>query len=132
MIQRIQSLYMFLWLPVALLIAALFPVYTVEEPVFIQSLLRPFAVVIASGMLAVFSIFLFKKRNVQLLINRINLLFMVVLFPVLLLWETGWTVEGITFGNAAYLPLPAAILLLLANRAIKKDENLIRSMDRLR
>jgi F0F1-type ATP synthase assembly protein I len=123
---------MFLWLPVALLIAALFPVFTFEEPVFIQALLGPFALAIASSVLTVFSIFLFKKRNVQLLINRINLLFMVVLFPVLLLWETGWTVEGITFGNAAYLPLPAAILLLLANRAIKKDVNLIRSMDRLR
>jgi F0F1-type ATP synthase assembly protein I len=132
MIQRIQSLYMLLWLPIAVLIVALFPVLTVEESVFVQALPGMFALVISSAVLAVFSIFLFKKRNVQLLINRINLLLMLVLFPVLLLWETGWTVEGITFGNAAYLPLPAAILLLLANRAIKKDENLIRSMDRLR
>lgn len=132
MIQRIQSLYMLLWLPVAWLIIFLFPLLQIEAPVFIQELPGPFALVLASGFLAIFSTFLFKKRKVQLLINRINLVIMVVLFPLLLFWSVNWSVEGIAFGNAAYLPLPAAILLLLANRAIKKDENLIRSMDRLR
>lgn len=132
MIQRIQSLYLLLWLPVAGLIIFLFPVWQIEAPVFIQELPGPFALVIASGFLAIVSIFLFKKRTVQLLINRINLILMLVLFPALLFWGADWNIEGITFGNAAYLPLPAAILLLLANRAIKKDENLIRSMDRLR
>jgi len=40
--------------------------------------------------------------------------------------------QEVSFGLGAILPIISAILFLIANSFISKDENLVKSMDRLR
>jgi len=90
--------------------------------------------------MCLFSIVQFKKRKLQMTIGRIVILLLLVLITFIfidlytladklvvteldVLMETGYGI---------YLPVAALPLVFLANRAIKKDENLIKSVDRLR
>ena len=42
------------------------------------------------------------------------------------------TVSNIIYGTSSYFPIAQVILLILAQQAIKKDEKLVRSSERLR
>ncbi|MFN3916641.1 MAG: DUF4293 domain-containing protein [Flavobacteriales bacterium] len=80
----------------------------------------------------------FKKRKIQLTICRIN--YLLVLAIIVLMFTNTMTFAesiGANPGNIAYkggffMPVPALIFLILAQRGIKKDEALIRSIERLR
>ncbi|MBP8822181.1 MAG: DUF4293 domain-containing protein [Flavobacteriales bacterium] len=104
------------------------------------SLKVPFAPVI--GLLSAFLlaiIFLYGNRTRQLRLARIlNLLVIAVevfLFitdnSVRAFLELGGEVEN-RFGPSAVLPLVMVVFVLLAIRGIRKDEQLVKSMDRLR
>lgn len=84
--------------------------------------------------LALVSIFLYRNRTLQITINRINILINLILLGLLAYYllnlsgETTVSMKGI----GSFLPLLSIALLILANYAIKKDENLVKSIDRLR
>jgi glucan phosphoethanolaminetransferase (alkaline phosphatase superfamily) len=97
-----------------------------------------FAVLILLILMPLIAIFLFKKRKLQLRIGSSAMLSYTIFVFVLaasvnesmkLAPETG-SQGNYNWGLA--LPFVGVILLFLANRAIKKDEALIRSADRLR
>ncbi len=85
--------------------------------------------------LATFIIFNFKNRKKQLLYCRILMVFICLLVG-LVFWygeqlkSPGSTAVTYLFGT--YLPVIQLILAYLAERSIKKDEDLVRSADRLR
>ncbi len=91
----------------------------------------------ATGILcATAAIFLFKNRPLQMRLALLSLLATaaLVLLALVLFWN-----ETALFGEASptpsmgsALPVAAAFLLVLARRHIKKDEELVQSMDRLR
>lgn len=87
-----------------------------------------------SAGLALVSLFLFKKRNTQIVINRLNiilnfLLLGLIVYQLLTLsGETSVSEKGI----GLFLPLVVVVLLSLATKAILKDERLVKSADRLR
>ena len=89
------------------------------------------------GILALVSIFMFKNRPLQL---RLGYLLMVlsILLPVvaaLLMFNEGHLNNpnvAIDDGIGIYTPIVALITTILANKYIKKDNNLVKSMDRLR
>ncbi len=100
----------------------------------------PFAPVI--GLIAVILVvivFLYKNRPRQLLLARTaNLLTMAVVVFLFITdnsirayLEQGGRVES-TFGVSAGLPLLMIVFILLAEQGIRKDEALVKSMDRLR
>ncbi len=136
MIQRIQTVYMIL---VVLLIGALFvwfpdvkdtagnALYSINEPLFL-------ILMIASLVLAITAIFSYKKRQKQFVLNRLNILCNFILLGVFV--YRSLTVSGETFvsekGIGMFLPILSIVFLVLANRAIQKDENLVKSVDRLR
>lgn len=100
----------------------------------------PFAMVLGFLSLALVGvIFLYRDRGRQLRILRaVNLLVMamaVFLFiadnSMRVYLRQGGPVEG-SFGLSAALPLLMVVFNLLAERGIRKDEALVRSMDRLR
>lgn len=97
-----------------------------------------FAVNILLVLMPLIAIFLFKNRKLQLRISSSAMLSFTA-YVILLAGVSnenlkkieGFTGEG-SFGWGLALPFVAIIFLFLANKGIKKDENLIRSADRLR
>jgi len=90
-------------------------------------------------VLSFVSIFLFKKRKLQARITRINLLLNLGIYAMIafyLLYETDFTFKMFftlfSWKITISFPLISSIFLYLANRAILKDEALVRSIDRLR
>ena len=94
--------------------------------------------VFISVILAFISIMSFKNRKTQLKLNMINYLSIIVLIVFVFLnfnnIENGLNLkeENIHYGLGMFLPLVSLVCLFMANRAIKSDEKLIKSMDRIR
>tara|TARA_B110000483_G_C17863846_1_gene415222 strand:+ start:63 stop:461 length:399 start_codon:yes stop_codon:yes gene_type:complete len=84
-----------------------------------------------SALLVLTAIFFYKKRKIQLLLNRIqifvHLLVLIILLISFKFWD-GFSTEDLWL----LVPSSSVLLLLFANKGIKKDENLIRSFDRIR
>ena len=80
------------------------------------------------------AIFQFKKRQLQFVLWRLNILTNLILLGFLvyqllnLSGETSVSEKGI----GAFLPVVVIVLLAIANKAIKKDKDLVKSVDRLR
>ncbi|MFK7749754.1 MAG: DUF4293 domain-containing protein [Kordia sp.] len=136
MIQRIQSLYMLLVAIVAGGLTFVFNLYTLESEVeiFAKDDYLYLGLFSASAVFALITIFLFKNRKLQFVLNRFNILFHLILlgiFAYRMLIVSG-EIEISEKGIGVVLPLISIVLLVLANRAIKKDEDLVKSVDRLR
>lgn len=92
---------------------------------------------IIATILAFVAIALYKKRMVQMMLCTVNSLVMGSAMGLSAYWATqadGNLLAGIT-GNYQYglfLPAIALVFNSLATRFIRKDEKLVRSMDRLR
>ena len=89
-----------------------------------------------SAGLAVTEIFCYKNRKRQLGMSKINtvliLLFYVVATIYACLGQREYLLEFESFAYGAILPIIALIFNLLAFVKIKKDEKLVRSLDRIR
>ena len=136
MIQRIQTVYLIL---VALFTGAL-PFYlslwtwTEGNTVFARDITWVAMVFAASAAMAVITIFLFKNRKNQFVLNRLNIilnLFLLGFFVYRSLNLSGETVVS-EKGIGMLIPVFSIVFLVLANRSIKKDEDLVKSVDRLR
>ena len=90
-----------------------------------------------AGGLALINVFNFKKRGLQLRIGYM-LIVLGILIPLLaflLFYQEMNSISDTAELNdqlGIYAPFLALIFVVIANRFIKKDENLVRSMDRLR
>jgi membrane protease YdiL (CAAX protease family) len=136
MIQRIQTIYLL----IVGLFAALLPFFLylwldAEGAKFFAKhdilIISAFAIIAA---LAVISIFLYKNRKNQFVLNRLNLilnLFLLGFFVYRSLNLSGETAVS-EKGIGMLIPVFSIVFLVLANRAIKKDEDLVKSVDRLR
>ncbi len=87
-----------------------------------------------SSILAIVNIFIFNNRKLQFVIGRILILINLFLLG-LLIYQSLMISGEISVsekGIGMFLPILAILLLVLANNAIKKDEDLVKSVDRLR
>ena len=161
MIQRLQTLYLFI-ASASLALMFFFPIYTFTEkqadasvkevkltiqgrfekdlstnefviakPNYAKSLM-----VLVIGLALFVTIFQYNNRVRQLRITRIMIV-MIFAFIVTLLSSAYTTVNAEGVGNivtgmAVIFPSVSIVFAALAARAIKKDENLVRSADRLR
>jgi len=136
MIQRIQTLYLIL---IALLNSlGIFFFQPLDASVIIGIFTLPDEVIwgtfSVSATLALVSVFQYKQRSKQLVINRINLLlelFLMGFFAYLSLNLSGEDTSSLK-GIAVFVPLFSIVLLVMANKSIQKDEDLVKSVDRLR
>jgi hypothetical protein len=87
-----------------------------------------------SCLLSVISIFTYKNREKQFVLGRINILINFYLLGVLLFQSLNLSGEMQISekGIGIFLPICVIVLLVMANKAIKKDEDLVKSVDRLR
>jgi phosphatidylserine synthase len=84
--------------------------------------------------IAIFSIFSFKKRQNQFVLNRLAIIFNFILL-VLFIYQSqslSGDVSASMKGIEVILTLISIVLLVFANKYIKKDEDLVKSVDRIR
>ncbi|KPE51610.1 DUF4293 family protein [Chryseobacterium indologenes] len=129
MLQRIQTI----WTLLAVLAAVFLFISGQDVAVFgnIPVIDISCIVLVLAGALSIFS---FKNRKRQILLNTISIIINVLLIGVLTYWLLNLS-GGIQFpekGIEPVFPLIAVICLLIANTYIRRDERLVKSVDRLR
>ena len=86
------------------------------------------------SFLSLWSLLAFKNRSLQLKIGRLNLLLNFVALGFLLYWlliipgEINFSKKGIGF----IIPIISIVFIFLAQKAIKRDDELVKSADRFR
>ncbi len=93
-----------------------------------------FVILLMSALLALVTLFLFKKRLLQIRLTLFGTILLVGYYATLLAFVFLLKEEGSTFVPSwtVCLPLVSIILNWLAIRAIGKDEILVKAYDRLR
>ena len=87
-----------------------------------------------STALTLLSILSHKKRQQQFVMGRLNMILNFILLGLFVYrtlnasGETAISEKGV----GMFLPIFSIVFLVLANKAIKKDEDLVKSVDRLR
>lgn len=147
MIQRIQSIFLFLAAAAAFCLFA-FPFASSNKAVSdsailgdqvynIQDNIALLALFCLAGGLAFVSIFLFNNRKRQLLVARLAIIANIIGFILALILffndkAIGSSDATVDDGIGVFLPAVFLVFGLLANHFINKDEKLVKSMDRLR
>ncbi len=144
MLQRIQSLFL---LVVTVVSGGLSSVFTLWKATYdadfyaYETLLndslyiKPIGFMfILSAILSFITIFLFKNRKLQFVMNRLNILLNFLLLGFIVYNVLNLSGETLVSekGIGTFLPILSVFLLVFANRYIKKDEDLVKSVDRLR
>lgn len=143
MIQRIQSLLLLLsgtlmivlwWLPVAALRSGSEAEYHVQG---LEDLGFLHIAAMALGVLTLITVLLYRNRPLQFKLTTANLLltFGLMVWMVVQVWQLSQSQpeEGhLSIRLGLFVPALSIIFLSTAIRAIRKDERIVRSMDRLR
>ena len=137
MIQRIQTVYLLIALVILGALPFVFPLFTMSDGKEFRFMNDSFYTVlfVLSTTLTLISIMYFKKRQHQFVLNRLTIILNLILLGLFVyrsLNLSGETVQVSEKGIGMFLPIVAIVFLALANRAIKKDEDLVKSADRLR
>lgn len=113
-----------------------FPLVVGQDGTVIIDRNEPLVIVLIFGSIvfAIISILSFKTRQRQFVLNRLNIILNFVLLGVFV--YRSLTLSGETLvsekGIGVFLPIISIVFLVLANKAIKRDEDLVKSVDRLR
>ena len=129
MIQRIQTLYILIVIILSFLMLKL--TIDFSNDIKLNSLLKTYYVFYFIPFIGILTLFLYKKRVIQ---SKMCLIMLGI--NVLVLISYGLKIYE---GNSSFINLVLiacsiieCILLFVARKAINKDENLVRSIDRIR
>lgn len=137
MLQRIQTVFMVAGIIWTLSVGFL-GIFMVVDGVEIRiedSIFYLIGVIVVALLFAI-SVALYRNRNLQVRINRLNTLVNLVAFGILA-YVAYYHLPQIA-GKQAHLlwasaiPVMNLVFLIMANRGIMADENMVRSLDRLR
>lgn len=129
MVQRIQTVF----LAIALLSEVALHFTGLDVNVF-GSIYVVATLSLVSFILAIISILSYKKRPRQIMFNNMNIFINALLIGLLLYWLLNLS-GGISFpekGIELVFPIVSIAMLAMANIYIKRDEKLVKSVDRLR
>ena len=136
MIQRIQSVYLALTFIVSGVLSLLFPLWKDMNGIDYQVGQNTIYTLLfaLSAALSIISIFSYKKRQTQFVYNRLNMILNFILLGLFVYQSLNLSGETLVSekGIGMFLPIGSIILLVFANKAIKKDEDLVKSADRIR
>jgi len=151
MLQRIQSVFLFLsGILVALMLFfpfikfnsgqysfSAFSVSQFENGVFVnvQSTILVGIFIILSSILSFVTIFMFKNRILQMRLTIINIIITICIYASIAFYRLVIFNFDIKTNEHTFwilMPIISIILTFMANRRIKKDEDLVRSVDRIR
>ena len=87
-----------------------------------------------SAFISICTLFLFRNRNLQLVFGRLNILINFILLGIVVYFSQNLSGETVVSekGIGLLIPIFNIVLVVLANNAIKRDEALVKSVDRLR
>lgn len=159
MIQRIQTIFLFL-VAVAMLLVTYFPIWTQVNVDQTESLKLTAwsmthmdvtnntvieetgtyyigALAILAALIALYSLSQFKTRTKQMFLNMINSLVMVINLGIIVYITYSYNLDFNPMASGAfmfgfYTIIVAMIFNIVANRFIRKDELLVKSVDRIR
>ena len=120
MIQRIQSLYLLLL--AALGVILFFAGECLTLTISVLTVIIP--------ALSLFTLFLFSKRNIQMLLTKV-IIALIILFICAICYYALSVAEFGSWINAI-IPVLQLLLAIFAYLGIKRDDNLVKSYDRLR
>ena len=136
MIQRIQTLYLFLAAVISAGLIFVFHLWTNNESVKVFALdeYLYLGLFLGSALLSLISIFSFKNRKSQFVMGRFNIILNFILLGIFVYQSLNLSgeINVSEKGIGILLPIFSIVCLVLANKAIKKDEDLVKSVDRLR
>ena len=131
MLQRIQSVYMFL-----AFVAGLFYTYLGYSGQLLADVDKmPY--LIGGGVvsaLILLNIFLYSNRKLQIRLNNLAIFVLIVLLG-LSIYQVGFLSGEKQFSEKdikLLVPVISIVFLLIANKYIKRDERLVKSVDRIR
>jgi hypothetical protein len=141
MIQRIQTLY--------LLLAAVFPVLLFVFPIYVIHFDHKGSwlpkgldlstkhyidtpLILVCVLLPLLIVFLYKNRKLQARLCGINIVLLAIFQLLLLCSPDIFDYRNVSPGVGLFTPAAALLFTILALRAIRKDEALVRSADRIR
>lgn len=136
MLQRIQTIYLivsglimgalYMWYPTIKSTEGLVVIER-EEPLVL-------ALIFGTIVLIIVSIISFKKRKLQFVLNRLSIISNFVLLGVFVYRSLSLSGETLVSekGIGVLFPVISIVFLVLANKAILRDEDLVKSVDRLR
>ena len=136
MLQRIQTVYLLAAAAVSAGLIFVFNLWTTNagDIVFAKDDMLYIGLFLGSAVLSLISVVMFKNRKLQFVLGRLNIILNFILLGFFVYQslrvsgETAVSEKGI----GMLLPLVSIVLLAFANKAIKKDEDLVKSVDRLR
>ena len=138
MLQRIQTIYLLVAAGVSSGLIFVFPLFQIEgkdeQWVYATDDVLFLSLFLGSALLSVISIFRYKNRKSQFMLGRLNIIlnfFLLGFFVYQSLNVSGET-QVSEKGIGMFLPIISIVFLVLANKAIKRDEDLVKSVDRLR
>lgn len=150
MIQRIQSVYLLLVAVLGCIVATcpLFELFSSEKGVFESYVIGAFqngenlygtwplmAICVLNILISLLALFMFKNRILQIRLSTFNILLYIGFYCMLAFYVYA---EKESFGASFSLKIPfilplfSIILTFLAIKGIRKDEEVIRSLDRIR
>ncbi len=142
MIQRIQSIYLTIVIVLSAILPFVFKLWkNSNKEVFALDLFSELTLLsklvpvffFLSALIAAIAIFKFKKRQLQFVLVRIIILINLFLLGILIYLSLTLPGEASSVkGIGMFLPIVVILFAFLANKAIKKDEDLVKSVDRLR
>ncbi|WP_179333291.1 DUF4293 domain-containing protein [Winogradskyella costae] len=136
MIQRIQTLYLLLTVIISGGLIFVFHLWTDNEGLKVYAINNYLylGLFLGSALLALTSIFRFKDRKSQFVLGRLNIILNFILLGIFVYQSLSLSgeINVSEKGIGILLPIFSIVCLVLANKAIKKDEDLVKSVDRLR
>ena len=131
MIQRIQSIYLLVAVISMTLISFKVPVYNLNETLFMaQDDTKMFVLTIVGAIFSLLGLFMFKNRKFQMKLIRLTVLIqMIIGIRIFMLFNK---FEVVLNNSFLFLMAFTLIALIMAYRGVKKDDDLVRSVDRIR
>ena len=129
MIQRIQTVFLLFNFFYLLIIYLFFDIKFFAVTIFDHEILIKIYI-FSCLIITAISILLFKKRFAQLFINKIQIFLHIIYFLIIAI--EFFVSESFNSFTKLLIPIICLIFIFLANKFIKKDEDLIKSIDRIR
>lgn len=136
MIQRIQTIYLFIAFLLSGVLIFFVSLWDNEsgKSFYVEEVILALALFLASAAVSLITIFLYNNRKLQFVLGRVNILLNFLLLGVFVYWSlmVPGEMQISEKGIGIFVPVLTIVFIVLANKAIKKDEDLVKSADRLR
>ena len=136
MLQRIQTIYLLIAAGVSAGLIFVFHLWITNESISVFAIddMLYLGLFLGSAIVSLIAIFMYKNRKLQFVLGRLNIILNFILLGFFVYQSLNISGEAAVSekGIGMFLPIVSIVFLALANKAIKKDEDLVKSVDRLR